>query len=364
LLIDSARQYGLITGGPKADVERCIEILEKGSGSGTNPANRLERTMGKTSIEWTDFTVNPIRARLGDRVGHYCEKISAGCKNCYASRIQKRFGMPEFAERREKSDVRIWFDPHKLHEVTGRKKPTRFFWCDMTDMFGHWIPAGWIDECFKTMAYTPQHIHQILTKRPERMARIVPEIRSHYPDRLENVHLGVSVEDQATLMERWNHLRYCQAAVYWISYEPALGPIVLPKGFLDLGKRAWLVCGGESGPKARPMHPDWPRAVRDQCVAAGVPFFFKQWGEWAPFKQKSEDDLESGDYWLSVGGMNKVYPSRGRNQRASGALVPRKCMAHEAHRLTDGKWMVRVGKKRAGRLLDGRVWDEFPEARQ
>lgn len=124
--------------------------------------------MGETSIEWTDFSINPIRARLGNAVGHYCEKTSPGCKNCYSSRLQPRFRMPQFQEQR-RADVKHWLDVSKLDDVLRRRKPTKYFWCDMCDMFGDWVPDEWIAACFGVMAATPQHTHQVLTKRSKRM---------------------------------------------------------------------------------------------------------------------------------------------------------------------------------------------------
>ena len=127
--------------------------------------------MGSTSIEWTDETINPLRARLNadqKRSGHYCEKISPGCKRCYSSKLQPRFGMPQFQEQR-RLDVETFLDPSKLHQVLQRKKPTKWFWCDMTDMFGAWVPNEMIAACFGVMAATPWHTHQVLTKRADRM---------------------------------------------------------------------------------------------------------------------------------------------------------------------------------------------------
>ncbi|HMI93941.1 MAG TPA: DUF5131 family protein, partial [Polyangiales bacterium] len=127
--------------------------------------------MGSTSIEWTDHSINPFRARLasGQGKGHYCEKISPGCKNCYSSRFQPRLAMPQFQEQRRRSDIEHWLDASKLNEVLRRKKPTKYFWCDMTDMFGDWVPNEWIAACFGVMAATPHHTHQVLTKRAARM---------------------------------------------------------------------------------------------------------------------------------------------------------------------------------------------------
>lgn len=127
--------------------------------------------MGKTTIEWTGHTVNPVRARLKGttgRSGHYCEKVGPDCLNCYSSRLQPRFGMPLFQDQR-RGDIEIFLDAGKLREVLDRKTPTTWFWEDMSDLFGRWVSNEWIAACFGVMAATPQHTHQVLTKRAERL---------------------------------------------------------------------------------------------------------------------------------------------------------------------------------------------------
>lgn len=335
--------------------------------------------MGKTTIEWTDFSVNPIRARHKQTgaVGHYCEKISDGCKNCYASRLQSRFNMPAFNEQRGDDDIEVFFDESKLQDVLKRKKPTRWFWCDMTDMFGSWVLDEWLDKIFATMALTPQHTHQVLTKRPERMRdymlrRDWSQAANHITNKfirpleqplylageivppLPNVFLGVSVEDQKTADERIPLLLQTPAAVRFISAEPLLGAIDLFKVFGGensiLSCQAncnddccgwpacisqelqWVIAGGESGHNARPCHPDWMRSLRDQCQTSGIKFFMKQWGEWLPGSQA--DHISNGE------------------------LVGFKALSLDDE---DGTvWCFKTGKKRAGRLLDGQEWDETP----
>ena len=283
--------------------------------------------MGVTSIEWTDRSINPVRARLGDATGHYCEKVSAGCTHCYASGMQPRFGMPPF-ETQRRLDVEPFFDAARLNEVLRRKKPTRWFWCDMSDLFGPWVPDAWIDQCFAVMALTPQHTHQILTKRPERMREYfgvhdgpvrlgdfiddgTPDLRDRLDDAsgafgachanleapgrwpLPNVWLGTSVEDQATANARIPILLDTPAAVRFVSAEPLLGPVdfspylpVLTIGGVELEQ--WLdlvIVGGESGPGARPCDVAWIRSVVAQCKLAAVPVFVKQLGAciaWPP----------------------------------------------------------------------------------
>lgn len=290
--------------------------------------------MGKTSIEWTDFSINPIRARDPEtgRGGHFCEKVSAGCTNCYSSAMQRRFGMHEFlARNREK--IEFWFDEDKLLQVLRRKRPTKWFWCDMTDMFGDWVSDEWLDLCFSIMALTPHHTHQLLTKRPQRMyeylshrgraAEIAIKVFKRFPvlreaEReaknalelwpLPQVWLGVSCEDQKTADERIPWLLKTPAAVRFVSYEPALGPVDFKKFIsqplfycpgcaqekrkdhctkcgtysntasnkligIDL-----VICGGESGPHARPFDIQWARDVIRQCRESGTKVFVKQLG--------------------------------------------------------------------------------------
>lgn len=247
--------------------------------------------MGRTSIEWTDHSINPIRAKIGENIGHYCEKISPGCKNCYSSRMQRRFKMPSFPEQR-RTIPHVFLDESKLEEVLRRRKPTRYFWCDMTDLFGEWVLDEWIDQCFATMAVTPEHTHMILTKRPERALEwyardwstcvrcleVIKDGDTFWTTRtigyrwpLRNVWLGTSVENRAAL-GRIDILRETPAALRFLSLEPLLEDL----GTLDLRGIHWVIVGGESGPGARPMEEDWVRSIHDQCVQAGIPFFYKQ----------------------------------------------------------------------------------------
>src|SRR5690606_33704352 len=214
--------------------------------------------MSKTAIEWTDFTVNPIRARNLETgaVGHFCEKISPGCAHCYASALQKRFRMPNFpgANKRlptmplvtDRATVQInerlevFLDENVLRQVLRRRKPTKFFWCDMTDLLGSWVPDEWIDRCLAVMALTGQHIHQVLTKRAERLPayfapgrsdqiyQAVQQLAEQYgiADYLfddwpwPNVWLGVSGEDQPRINERHAFLSSTVAGVHFWSLEP------------------------------------------------------------------------------------------------------------------------------------------------
>lgn len=210
--------------------------------------------MGETSIQWTDRSVNPILARnkLTGAVGHYCRKIAPECANCYASDWQPRFKMPKFQDQvkmiRDDS-IEIYFEEKRLLEVLKRRKPTKWFWCDMTDMFGDWVPDEWLDKIFAAMAMTPRHTHQILTKRPAEMkdylsdpelpVRISDLIDSEWRDNrrgepivsfpLPNVWLGVSAGTQKTADEYIPILLQTPAAVRWISAEPLLEHVDLSR---------------------------------------------------------------------------------------------------------------------------------------
>jgi protein gp37 len=277
---------------------------------------------------------------------------------------------------------RLTLMPERLSEPLDRHKPTVYFVNSMSDLFHENVPFEYIRRVFDVMSAAPQHTFQVLTKRPERMLAYMTEgwhvrvqqgiydeihERGHkWPTALldtalrrsntcaallaqfhqiENLHLGVSVEDQATAEERIPLLLQTPAAVRFVSAEPLLGGVNLrdlPRPAPRVGKfdallaftldgrwsshLDWVICGGESGPGARPMHPDWARGLRDQCVAAGVPFFFKQWGEWAQWDQLP------GDLHAILSPEGDVRPED----------------------------LVRVGKKAAGSLLDGREWKEFP----
>lgn len=206
--------------------------------------------MAETSIQWTDHSINPIRARLleSGTVGHYCEKIAPGCKNCYASNLQKRFQMLAFGGGQLRDKVEIFLDESKLDEVRRRKKPTKYFWCDMSDLFGDWVKPEWVAKCFATMDATPQHTHQLLTKRPENIRKMWPLLESKrtifpgcpgplgepQPCVVEgayrsNVWLGTSISDQQTAETAVPELLKCRnlSPVLFLSAEPLLGPVNL-----------------------------------------------------------------------------------------------------------------------------------------
>jgi len=316
--------------------------------------------MGKTSIEWTDASWNPI-------VG--CTEVSPGCANCYAARLASTRlknspaykGLALHADMMDDPTKPRWngvvrFLPERLEEPLHWRKPKKIFVCDMGDLFHESVNDEMLCKVWSMMNRNTHHTFQVLTKRPKLMQRFLSRgknwegwitldggvpagyggnariIGSNDRWPLPNVWLGVSVENQHFADERIPLLLATPAAVRWISAEPLLGRVDiakwLPHGWRYEGLN-WVVCGGESGPNARPMHPDRARALRDQCVAAGVPFFFKQWGEWLPFEQPTEANL------LRIS----------KNVRENN--------------IGDQRFQ-RIDKKKAGRLLDGREWNEYP----
>ena len=369
----------------------------------------------ESGITWTDTTWNPIRG---------CSRVSEGCRNCYAERVAYRFsgaGQPyeglvrvnaEGVRQPQWNGVVRVVEDHMLDPLRW-KKPRRIFVNSMSDLFHDGVSDETIALIFSVMGQAPQHTFQVLTKRPERMQKWISGedrvvdvydalVDSSFGDRggaddraicrgqdrisvphaeygqvfdwkwpLPNVWLGVSVEDQQAADKRIPLLLQSPAAVRWISAEPLLtpveiseyawlpravrsdlpfppfltasaglhrikrnqhgaawadvegGPLGLKPDEFEVRKLDWVVAGGESGPGARPMEEAWARSLRDQCVAAGIPFHFKQWGEWLP-------------------------------AMCDGAPI-------DGQELNCSDDPIRVGKHKAGRMLDGREWDEFPE---
>lgn len=215
----------------------------------------------QTAIEWTDATWNPVSG---------CTKVSSGCDHCYAERFAERFrGVPGHPFEH---GFDLVLRPHKLDEPLSWRKPRRIFVNSMSDLFHKDIPLEFIDRVFETMERAHWHVFQVLTKRSSLMRRYV---NRRYSGTTAPAHiwLGVSVEDRRSLV-RIRHLREARASVRFLSLEPLLE--ALPN--LDLDGIHWAIAGGESGPHARPVDPDWVRQLRDRCRSADVPFFFKQWG--------------------------------------------------------------------------------------
>lgn len=378
---------------------------------------------GKTKIEWTGHTWNPVRG---------CSRVSEGCRNCYAETLAARFsgegnwaqGLAFWATRPDGKKEARWTGTvmaapdHVLTQPLRWKAPRTIFVNSTSDLFHEDLPDEVIDRVFAVMALCPQHTFQVLTKRPDRMRdyflcddgfgrwgfiehrarQLIAKLGGQQPEgktlahfggrNLPNVWLGTSVEDQATADARIPHLLQTPAAIRFISAEPLLGPVDLERlslGMGDLGLESgvtiegsagitkieitlnalvgapktgipgldWVICGGESGPGARPMHPDWAQSLRDQCAAADVPFFFKQWGAWAPGVQV--------DYDFPVW----------RRGRCQDATWFGERWLFDQTRMDDPecKWdqpadLYRVGKKAAGRLLDGVLHDAMPHTDQ
>lgn len=240
--------------------------------------------MGDNSpIEWTDATWNPT-------VG--CKRVSAGCDHCYAFQLHdqrhiawKRGRFPDAPAQYHKPFSQVQLMPDRLDLPRRWRKPRMVFVNSMSDLFHVDVPDEFVDAVWRTMAQTPQHTYQILTKRPERMRAWVRERTGWRGGNvLPNVWLGTSVEHQAAADERIPLLMDVPAAVRFLSCEPLLGPVDLRPYLMVDGMRMldWVIVGGESGPHYRAMNLDWARSLRDQCNAAGVPFFYKQAGGRTP----------------------------------------------------------------------------------
>jgi protein gp37 len=229
--------------------------------------------VGKSAIEWTEATWNPLTG---------CDKVSPGCKNCYAERMAKRLqamGQPNYANGFE-----LTMHERMLEAPLKWKRPQTVFVNSMSDLFHEAVPVGFVLRVFDVMRRASWHRFQVLTKRSERLADLSPLV-----DWPANVWMGVSVE-RADYAYRVDHLRRTGAKVRFLSLEPLLGPL----DDLDLSGIHWVIVGGESGPGARPVQQEWVVGVRDQCMAAGVPFFFKQWGG---FNKKRAGRALQGRTW-------------------------------------------------------------------
>ena len=326
-----------------------------------------------TAIEWTDRTWNPVTG---------CTKISPGCDHCYMFRDYPRLrGMGSRGYETNPEDVVL--HEYRLLEPFHWRKPQKVFVCSMSDLFHPAVPFDFIHRVFVTMAANAHLTFQLLTKRPKTMAHFArtyhPPLwgdrgttwQNHWPD---NVWAGTSMEGPDY---RWrlDALARVAAKVRFVSCEPLLagvdlapwmgcqechdnpdrdivcgcGHIMDPTHGQDSRDLNWVIVGGESGPGARPMHPQYARDIRDQCQAAGVPFFFKQWGEWAPDGSASHFiGMTEGE----VGTVTVEFPRSSKSEQT-------------AHAWTDvniAENLKRVTKKAAGALLDGREWKEFPAA--
>ena len=230
--------------------------------------------MGMNShIEWTDATWNPVTG---------CTKISPGCKHCYAERLAKR--LQAMGQKNYRNGFAVTLQPQMLKMPLRWRSPKRIFVNSMSDLFHEDVPVDYIQEVFAVMQRADWHQYQVLTKRSERLLELNPRI-----EWVSQIWMGVSVEN-ADYVHRIDHLRATTAHVKFLSLEPLLGPLRK----LNLCGIDWVIAGGESGPGARPVDPKWVADVRDQCLDAGVAFFFKQWG--GVHKSKAGRDLE-GRTW-------------------------------------------------------------------
>ncbi|MDE0109925.1 MAG: phage Gp37/Gp68 family protein [Bryobacterales bacterium] len=242
----------------------------------------------RSSIEWTDATWNVVTG---------CSRVSRGCENCWAEReaarrLRNHPSRQGLTDRNGRWTGKARFNEQWLDRPLRWRKPRKIFVAASGDLFHEDIPNHWLDRIFEVMALADIHVFQVLTKRPSRARkylaggardRILPKVSRCFNAHgmaarewpLSNVWIGTSVEDQPTADERLAALRQIEAAVLWVSIEPLLGPVEIDE---HLGDLDWVVVGGESGPGARSMDPSWARSLRNQCICARVPFFFKQWG--------------------------------------------------------------------------------------
>jgi protein gp37 len=244
----------------------------------------------KSTIEWTDTTWNPVTG---------CTKISAGCDNCYAERFSERFrGVPGHPFER---GFDLTIRPERLTQPLAWTKPRLIFVNSMSDLFHKAVPRDHIAKVFETMEQADWHIYQVLTKRSSLLMKFLNE---RYQARRPPAHIwfGVSVEDQRATT-RIAHLRRAKAAIRFLSIEPLIAPIAA----LDLESIDWVIVGGESGPRARPMDSRWVIDIRNQCLTAGVAFFFKQWGGRSP---KSGGRLLEGKEWNQFPGTRQSGSAR------------------------------------------------------
>ncbi|WP_419687388.1 phage Gp37/Gp68 family protein [Burkholderia theae] len=305
-----------------------------------------------TKIEWCDHTFNPWEG---------CQKVGPGCDHCYAETRNARFGggtavnWGPGAPRRRTSPVN-WRKPLQwnrngtFYAIHGRRQ--RVFCASLADVFDNAVDPAWHADLFDLIERTPNLDWLLLTKRIGNVMSMVSEAaqyqfdleRVEKPSLHENVWIGATIANRAEMLRDAEKLLAVPARVRFWSVEPMLG---------DLGEIPielmpdWIICGGESGADARPMHPDWARDLRDQCADAGVPFLFKQWGEWAPGENCGGPPSRTervADWFAGEWSFSTLTPG-----------------AHDGLTCDDEPTVYRIGKKTAGRHLDGRTHDEFPE---
>jgi protein gp37 len=320
----------------------------------------------KTKIAWCDHTFNPW---------YGCRKIGAGCAHCYAEEWARRFGMVTWGRGapRKRSSAAVWKKPLAWNAEAKRLGVRRRVFCaSLADVFDEAAPGEWRADLFALIRQTPNLDWLLLTKRIFAAQNILlnayppAKPRKEWPPVLdltwlENVWLGISISNQEEADRDIPKLMEIPARKLFLSCEPLLGPINLnhacqkykhgiTRGLLR--QLDWVIVGGESGPMARPMAARWARSIRDQCAAANVPFFFKQWGEWLPVESNMVNPFNDKDSYLTgQNGMRFEYRDVPRNfyDKCAGWLY------------TGDGLFRRAGKERAGRLLDGVLHDEFPD---
>lgn len=316
-----------------------------------------------TKIEWADHTFNPW-------VG--CTKVSPACDHCYAESWAKRSGSVQWGGERRRTTPANWKLPLKWNAQAEREgRRFRVFCASLADVFDNQVPQEWRDDLFALIRSTPHLDWLLLTKRIGNTAKMIEQAVDAQPELLWkwpwfNVWIGATICNQEEADRDIPKLLAVPATKRFLSIEPLLGPVDLTGEYLKakLGEYPfkglssahrtqlidlldWVIVGGESGPKARPMHPDWARSLRDQCQAAGVPFMFKQWGEWGPTWTEAHDHL--GGFPVDPAGGHSIAGTRVVVRRFANGDV------------REALWPIqRHGKKAAGRLLDGREWNEVP----
>ncbi len=292
--------------------------------------------MASTKIPWATKVWNPVTG---------CEKVSEGCDNCYAKPFAENRlrNHPNFDIKYKYRDgFKPTFHPEALKEPEKWKKPQRVFVVSMGDLFHEDIPFTDIVRVFVEMVKHPKHTFMLLTKRPQRMKEFIDWVNPNCLIDLKNIWLGVTVENQERAAERIPILLEIPAAIRFVSIEPMLSEIdfkqVASRKFLNwllTDKNQypldWVICGGETGHNARPMNSDWVKKLRDQCFVSETPFFFKQWGEWITIPR---EDV-------------KKHPLNSLKTDLYNHSV-----------------YARVGKKAAGNLIDGKEWNQFPNAKR
>lgn len=319
--------------------------------------------MAKTKIEWADRVWNPVTG---------CTKISPGCANCYAERMSHRFGEKWGLPKND--PFKVTLHSERLEQPLRWTKPSRVFVCSMSDLFHDDVPFEFVHEIWDVMKACSQHTFLVLTKRPQKMKEVLERIYSLQrfgwaKGFWNHVWLGVTAENQEQADKRIQILLQIPAVKRFVSVEPMLGSVRLdrlgqdksycidalsgrfesndpislnPEPIQEISKLDWVICGGESGPGARPMHPDWVYSLRDQCQSSNTSFMFKQFGEWT-------HDLTMYDgAKLKPEQTHWIWPNGKHLQVGFGEVSPGKVLTY------------RVGKKKAGRLLNGQLWNQYP----